>query len=188
MPRRRTYSRGRGARRKLVWVRAHDSLTVAAAIAPALAVPTRVDLLSAFEASLGASPIGATVVRTRGYMAVSDTDPVANAVIAFRATAYVGNNNEVQRGPDTNDNSFDQLSENKDYFLFEPFLLDASGTSTTYTGGSDPVSRMVDIKSSRKIEELNQTLILDVSADSPNLAATSNTAFHFDLSLLLMLP
>lgn len=187
MARRRTFSRGRGSRRKMVWVRAHDSLTVAAAIAPALAAPTRVDLLSAFEASLGASPIGATVVRTRGYMTVTDVDPVANAVIAFRATAYVGNNNEVERGPDSNDNSFDQLSENKDYFLFEPFIFPET-ESVAQWGGGDPTTRMIDVKSSRKIEELNQTIILDVSADSPNLAQTSNTGFHFDLSLLLMLP
>ena len=186
--RRRSYSRGTGSRRKLVWVRAHDTLSVAAAIAPALAVPTRVDLLSAFEASLGASPIGATVVRTRGYMQVSDVDPIANANIAFRACAYVGNNNEVQRGPDANDNAFDDLSENKDYFLFEPFFLAPTDADSVAVNGTDPASRMIDVKSSRKIEELNQTIILDVSADSSNLAVTSNTAFAFDLSLLLMLP
>lgn len=119
-------------------------------------------------------------------MAISDVDPVANAVIAFRATVYVGNNNEVQRGPDANDNTFDDLSENKDFFLFEPFLLPERTAVETH--GTDTIARMIDVKSSRKIEELNQTLILDVSADSPNLASTSNTGFHYDLSMLLMLP
>lgn len=100
---------------------------------------------------------------------------------------YVGNNNEVTRGPNANDNAFDNLSQNKDYFLFEPFLVDNSNVDAQ-TGGTDTYSRIIDVKSSRKIEELNQTVILDASAMSPNAVDAGSLAFNFDLSLLLMLP
>ncbi len=187
MPRRRFVTRSARPRRKLVWARISGSQAVAVAAAPALAAPTRTDALLEFEQSLGASTVGATVVRTRGYISLSDPDRVAAVIAAARVTMYVGNNNEVTRGPNANDNAFDNLSQNKDYFLFEPFLVDNSNVDAQ-TGGTDTYSRIIDVKSSRKIEELNQTVILDASAMSPNAVDAGSLAFNFDLSLLLMLP
>lgn len=195
MPR-RSFSRRRARpRRKLVWARSRGTLSVPLAIPPALDAPARLDLLLEFEQSLGSSVVGTTLVRTRGYMGCFDTDALAENIDArIRATCYIGNNNEIQRGPNANDNAFDNLSENKDYFLFEPFSP-AKRTTAGDTVGLHPYaggpleSRMIDVKSSRKIEELNQTVILDVSAESTNNnAENSIIAFNFDLSLLLALP
>lgn len=130
-------------------------------------------------------------------MGVFDTDVQPNSDNRLRATAYVGNNNEIQRGPNANDNSFDNLSENKDYFIFEPFhtafVPDQGGTDVTPGlfpfQGTPLEARMIDVKSSRKIEELNQTVILDVSGESANnIDAGAIVGFVFDLSLLLALP
>lgn len=170
-----------------MWARINGAVTVAVAIAPALAAPTRFDALLEFEQSLGSSTVGATIVRTRGYFSWADTGRVENVITQCRATMYVGNNNEVTRGPNANDNAFDDLSANKDFFLFEPHLIDAP-EADTQTGGDDTHGRLIDVKSSRKIEELNQTVILDFSAQTPNGVAVANVGCVFDLSMLLMFP
>lgn len=92
----------------------------------------------------------------------------------------------MARGPNANDNAFDALSEGKDYFFFEPFFLNAP--DHVQTNGTVQYVRMIDIRSSRKIEELNQTLVLDVSAAGVANAAAENIGFAVDLSFLLMLP
>lgn len=160
--------------------------TAVASIAPALAAPTRFDPLQSFEDSLGASLVGSTIVRTRGYITIFNGDQAAGDVFSLRVTAYIGNNNEVQRGPNANDNAFDELSEGKDYFLFEPFV--SLDLAQVQVHGTDPMTRMIDVKSSRKIEELNQTVVLDVSAGGVANPAVENIGFALDLSMLLMLP
>lgn len=173
-------------RRKLVWARRTVSGTVVADAAPSVEQPIRLDFLDLFEQSLGASTIGATVVRTRGVFAVG-TAGANDAIINIRLTAYVGDNNDVQRGPNANDNSFDLLSQNRDFFIFEPFLV-VGDAFFTDIAPSDPTSRMIDVKSSRKIEELNQTVVMDISAFSPDATTAQAVTFHGDLSMLLMLP
>lgn len=186
MPRRRFGGRSRVPRRKMVWARTQGTLTIPVGAA-ALLAPARTDALLEFEQSLGASTVGATVVRTRGYCVAVDEDAAAGESVRLRVTMYVGNNNEVTRGPDAGDNAFDLASQNKDYFFMEPFHITSPGTQAA-VGGADPHSRMIDVKSSRKIEELNQTVILDGSGQAIALAANINVAVAFDLSMLLMLP
>lgn len=170
-----------------MWARTFGSQTVNFGVAPALVAPTRTDALLNFEQSLGSSLVGSTIIRVRGYMSFSDPDRVAGVIVPARATLYVGNNNEVTRGPNANDNAFDDLSENRDFFLFEPFLVDNSNVDEQ-TGQTELYSRLIDVKSSRKIEELNQTVVLDASAGAVNAAAAGTLAFNFDLSMLMMLP
>jgi len=154
--------------------------------APALREPARLDGLLNFEQSLGASTVGVTVRRTRGYFVCYDTDQDAAAIEQVRFTAYVGDNNDIDRGANANDNSYDDLSENRDFYLFEPFILPP--VSVSNAGLEATQGRVIDNRSSRKIEELNQTIIYDVSAFSPNSAAEGTLGFSFDLSMLLALP
>lgn len=141
--------------------------------------PVKFDALAPFEASLGASTIGVTVVRTRGYIAVGAT---AAEILQIRATMYVGE--DADNTPDSDDNSFSDVAQNRDYFLYEPFVaFPAQETPNT----TDVSRRMIDVKSSRKIEELNQTLFLEFSAIN-NGAGIDQSLVVGDLSLLLMLP
>lgn len=188
MPRRfsRRSNRRTSPRRKLVWARTPFSGQVTAAAAPATAAPTSIDALSVFETSLGASPIGATVVRTRGVFQVSSAG--ANTeVIQVRLTAHIADNNYIDRGPNANDNAFDQLSMNRDFFIYEPFLV-VGDNQTPDFAGSDSTSRLIDVKSSRKIEELNQTMVLEVHAFQPAGTEVVALSFTGDFSMLLMLP
>lgn len=181
---RRGFSR---PRRKLVWARIVASGTAPIAITPALATPARLDGLLNFEQSLGASTVGVTVRRTRGYFVAYDVDQAAGEIEQCRFTAYVGDNNDIDDPANANDSSFDDLSENRDFYLFEPFVLPPPNAASP-AGQSDISGRLIDNRSSRKLEELNQTIIYDVSAFSPNAAAVGAVGFTFDLSMLLALP
>lgn len=144
---------------------------------PVLLAPVRFDALGQFEASLGASVIGTTVVRTRGYIACG---PSAAEAVAIRATAYVGEDADFPVG--VNDNAFGELAQNRDYFLYEPFVV----TPTETAASTDVSKRLIDVKSSRKIEELNQTIFLELSGLTET--ATDQSLVQVDLSMLLMLP
>lgn len=192
MPRRmsvrRSFRRGRGPRRKLVWARIVASGAAPFGAAPALEEPARLDGLLNFEQSLGASTVGVTVRRTRGYFVCYDTDQDPAAIEQVRFTAYVGDNNDIDDPANNNDNSFDSLSENRDFYLFEPFVLPPPADVNAGRGLSDTQGRLIDNRSSRKIEELNQTIVYDISGFSPNSAAAGTFGFTFDLSMLLALP
>lgn len=135
--------------------------------------------------------MGITVKRIRGYFCAFDTSRTLGNIEQLRFTAYVGDNNDIDRGVNVNDSSFDQLSENRDFFLYEPFLIAPVATGTTVSTSEAPhelIGRRIDNRSSRKIEELNETLIFDVSAFSPNAGTADTVGFTFDLSILLALP
>lgn len=180
MPRRRfSAARSRSPRRKLVWARVPIGLTIVAGDVGATPVaPVRFDALQIFEQSLGASAIGTTVVRTRGVVSCS---PTAAEVMRIRMTAHVGDNADFPVAAD--DNAFTTTAMNRDYFLFEPFIAFPTETPNT----SDVTRRLIDVKSSRKIEELNQTIFVEFSA-THNGAAIDQSAVVADLSMLLMLP
>lgn len=181
-------SRRSGPRRKLIWARNSFEVVLNAAVPPALAAPSRVDLLARVEASIGASLVGSTVVRTRGIL-VPFSFGTSDA-IAWRVTAYVGDNNDIARAPNANDNAFDQLSENRDFFLFEPGMVPANAAAAStaeFVSGTDPMARIIDVRSSRKLEEVNQTVILDFSAAGLGVGAEA-FQMYVDLSTLVMLP
>lgn len=183
MPR-RSFSRRRGVsrpRRKLVWARATAPPFLITAEANSVAsVPSRFDILSQFEASLGASTVGVTVVRTRGLIAVTQP-PEAQSVFG-RFTMHVDEDADFN-GVSANDSAFAEVAQNRDYFMYEPFFAGPSETASS----TDLSKRLVDVKSSRKVDELNQTVFLDVSVTTAGIA-TETLELYFDLSLLLMLP
>lgn len=106
---------------------------------------------------------------------------------ALLVTAYIGDNNDVARGTNPEDSAFSPLSENRDYFMWEPFFFEGDPNSLTRAGGSDAVARVIDVKASRKIEEVNQAAILDVSAQAV-VSGVSVPGIYVNLSTLVMLP
>lgn len=178
---RRTATR-RVQRRKLVWARSVASATVSSPVPPALNAPTRFDILSSFETIYGAQLLGATIMRVRGRMGVAG---VSTEGVAIRATMRIGSQNEVVRGPNANDNAFDSNAVSLDYFMFEPFLCNTAA-GATLTNGNDIHGRMIDVRSHRKLEELNQSLILDYSSVGLGVAVQNITMVH-DLSILVAL-
>lgn len=164
-----------------MWARGFGTLEVGANdVASSPAPPSRSDFLSPFEASLGASPIGVTVVRTRGIIYAS---PGVAEFTNLRACMYVGDNPEFE-ATKPEDNAFD-LAMNRDYFFFEPLAVGPNDTSSS----TDVSKRLIDVKSSRKVEELNQTVFFEVSGVIPVAPADPEViTVGFDFSMLLLLP
>lgn len=184
MPR-RSLNRRTGPRRKLVWARQQFGVGVATAILPAVNAPVRIDALDEFVTAYGASMIGATVVRIRGILGTSSDNATVNQTSAT-FTAYIGDANDVIRGPNANDNYYDSNSRGKDYFAVEPFIGPSNLPAQDGMLGSDVCARVIDVRAMRKLEEVSQRLIFDISAVGPN---TVNQFSCFgDLSILLMLP
>lgn len=179
----RTSFRRRSApRRKLVWARqSQQAVTVTGAVAPALAAPTRLDALDQFVAAYGAALIGCTIVRIRGVLGL--VQPVANAQ-NMTFNAYIGDANDIVRGPNANDNYYDNNAAGKDYFAVEPFFSPGIA-SDNKVGSTEVQARLIDVRSMRKLEEVSQRLIFDFSAFS---AGATTINWTMDLSILLMLP
>lgn len=179
----RSSTRRRSApRRKLVWARQNGSALVTTAVAPALTAPIRLDVLDQFVAAYGAALIGCTIVRIRGIMSLGATAPTAAQSIT--AAFYIGDANDVVRGPNANDNFYDTNAAGKDYFGVEPFIAPTAAAQARIAG-SEPTSRMIDIRSMRKLEEVSQRLICDFSGAG---TVVSSASLDFDFSVLIMLP
>jgi len=131
----------------------------------------------------GAALIGCTVVRIRGYLQVSETAAGNGSLV--RVGFYIGDANDVVRGPNANDNAFDSNSVGKDYFGFEPMLAPGPAANDNTALGSEVSARLIDIRAMRKLEEVSQRLIMDVSGRSSTANAFTVNA---DVSILLMLP
>lgn len=159
----------RGTSRKFVWARVSETGSLAANTVD------RDNLLETFETQYGAQPIGCTVVRIRGIIYTSSVNNgqlfVAAAVVESEPPAPdtpVGAEGPIQR-------AF------ADYMMYEPFI-----TSGAAAGPQTDVSaRMIDVKSARKIDELDERLSLYLQTPSGNTAAVS---YHYTLSLGIKLP
>lgn len=180
MPRRSL--RRAGPRRKLVWARTQNSFTLSSVALPALSAPVRHDALAQFVQAYGASLIGTTVVRVRGILNATGNGAVAQSVTI---AAYIGDANDIVRGPNANDNYYDSNSRGKDYFMVEPFFIPPT-TASTVLFPNETQGRVVDVKAMRKLDEVSQRLVIDASPISG--ALQNNNTFNLDLSILLMLP
>lgn len=149
---------------------------------PPFSPPAHIDLLTAFETAYGAQLIGCTVVRVRGLITFPGV--LAADTVIYRSTLHIGTQQEAARATVAADNAFDAQSATQDYMMFEPFV---GPTNTNGLDGHASQGRVIDVKSSRKLEELNQSLIYTVSARSlgANVGTTTST---FDFSVGLMLP
>jgi len=170
-------------RRKLVWARSrfNQTFTVPAFAGDNFGVPVQVDLLDPFRIQLGASPIGCTIVRTRGILAVQK--PSAVAAVSLLLTAHVTDTDDATRAMTDADNAFSARAFGNDYYLYEPFVtvrLDAGGTTPDPSWGTNVCARLIDVKSSRKVEELNQTVVMRLHGNSSVAAtvAVSGTFSH----------
>ena len=165
---RRTGSSIRSSRRKVVWARSTvNDLTV-----PTTGVVQ--NLLYSFETDYGANLIGATVTRVRGLISASlnvSTGP-SQMVFALRvnsdATVALGN------GP------FDQ--PHLDWMGWEPFIFRFAGITGNEMNRDQALSRVIDIKSQRKLEEINEQLSAWVEGNQQAWTISWN------LSILLKLP
>jgi len=162
-------------RRKFVWVR-H---TVTAAVTNQVLGS---DLLSQFETDYGAQLIGCTVVRIRGIVFATTAQEGAGAD-HFRMAARV----ESGRGLDLTAalpaaaGPFD--GENADWMLWQPFFQ-VRPLAGTIDG--DLVGRVIDVRASRKLEELDERLVMFVA---PNPAAPAVAwTYGWDLSIGVKLP
>jgi len=157
-------------RRKLVWARTSTETTFATA---APFTPFQADLLAGFVARYGADPVGCTVARIRGYVQCTSTVTLTPLVVAAR-TGTEGEVAATDFNPMT-------AGEYNDWMMYEPML---AGLAAREPFG-DVGARLVDIKSMRKLEELDETLFLYAGTD---LAAAGTIQLAFNLSVLLMLP
>lgn len=164
--------RGGGSRRptrKFVWARQEGIITNVAVDGV-----TRTALLSDFETLYGAQLIGCTIVRIRGLIGVRPVT-AASSFNSVRAAVQVEPN--PSGAPVVADGPYG--GEHNDWMLFEPFHT-ASGV-----GNSEVDGRVIDVRSSRKLEELNQGLFLYFGTRSTN---TSAVDVVFDLSIGIKLP
>lgn len=172
----RTRPRGwrRQVRRKFVWDR-----TQGFAAAPAT---SGVDLLANYRSQPGATHVGATIMRIRGYI-YPDPDAgvptFTRGAIGFRIDSW----NESATGTAGLANSpFAQPDE--DWMGWLPYFWELGPTVQTFATWNPQASvYAVDIKANRKIEELNQTLWMFFTAPS-----AGNTTYNWDLSVGMKLP
>lgn len=177
----------RGPRRKLVWARYRNtaSQAVPAGAGQNFGTPIVADALGPFKAVLAANPVGLTVTRVRGIIAVPTATTTGN-LAAMRFTLHVGDPRDVT-APVADDNPWTDQAQNDDYMMFEPFLdyQSSAGPAGNVLASSDVGSRMIDVRSSRKLQELNQTLLFKAGGNS---SVATTVTWWVDLSLLLMLP
>lgn len=168
MPTTRRVSRGRGPQRKMVWARNIVSTPIVAPVATGI----QVNLLGQFEAEYGANLIGATVVRVRG--AIFAAPAVAGPSACVFATR-VSNDADATAGGGPIDSPY------ADWSMWEPFVFNDAGVADQ-TGDSDLLGRIVDVRSMRKLEEINEQFTAWVQP--------SNQAYNvsWNLSILLKLP
>lgn len=139
---------------------------------------SRGDLLADFQTTYGAQLIGATLVRVRGIMACQ-TSAATTDFQGVRWAAAVEQNPGAAAmaagdGPFTGDH--------KDWMVFEPFAVAGAGQIGV---NQDPAGRVIDVKSMRRIEELNEEFFYAAEADAGNTAAVT---LYFDLSIGIKLP
>lgn len=139
-------------------------------------VPFQDDLLDDFNTRYGADLVGFTVVRMRGYMAVTSTVAACLPLVVGVHRASEGEVASTEFNPATN-------GEYLDWMLYEPFVGfpdGGNGAAQTYM-----CAREIDVKASRRLDELDQTIMLYAGTDS---ATAGTITLRYHLSLLLMQP
>lgn len=172
MARSRSGSRRRVALspRKFVWARHGGALTDAEPVA---------DLLETFQAEYGAQLLGSTVMRIRGFVYPVILDTFHFGVVG----AIVENDDDLTQ---TEQSYGPTARPHDDWLMWWPYYSDANSVNGTgfASGNAQGSAYGVDVKSSRKIEELGQGLHLwryTTTGGSP-------AVIQYDLSVGLKLP
>lgn len=168
--RRRSRGFSRQVRRKFVWNRAIGATTGG---------DVGVDLLAPFRAQPGATHLGATIMRVRGYIVPSD---------AFQTVGNAGNMgmridswNEDPVEPDNQP----ILQPDEDWLAWLPWTTGSvpAAVPLHVTWNQEASPWTVDVKAARKLEELNQTLWLFTDQ-----TGGADRVLYYNLSVGLKLP
>lgn len=172
MARKRFFRRSRSARRKLIWVHGLDT---------DLATTTTgaIDVLSDFRTVMGitANFPGATIARIRGAVQYIYDPAVAATSLSGLLVGFVVN--EIGLA------SPQPLANPNADWMYREWLPDAQpGQVIDPAAGAAMASWQFDVKSMRKLEEVNQTLVFTwIRTSTPNLDELTVST-----SVLLMLP
>lgn len=161
-----------GPRRKLVWARTPISTTLT--IAAGVTAPFREDLLANLKTTLASGLLGVTVVRMRGLMTMKSggqTSLIRQGVKVVDESDFVGAS-IIEDGPIS--------SPYNDWMMIESYV-----TGDVDTNASEATCRVFDVRSARKIDEVQQTLALYVQ---PTSGGAGTLGVVGDFSVLLMLP
>jgi len=142
-----------------------------------LTVPTAgviIDPLSSFATDYGANLVGATVIRVRGWTSASPNVSTGPSSMVLAAT--VGNDAEVAVGGGPIDQPY------RDWAMYEPYLFRFAGITTVDVPSRMGLGRAIDVKSMRKVEEINEEYRFWVQAN------LQSWTISWNLSLLLKLP
>ena len=121
-----------------------------------------VDLLQQFQQEYGAQLLGATVVRIRGFILPFMTETFAGTVSGTSGIIVDSNDADFEvGGPNDGNNNTPLVRDHDDWLAWLPWAFTSQATTgyidvATWNQTASPWA--VDIKSSRKIEELGETL------------------------------
>lgn len=171
---RRARARSRAPLRKFVWARSFGFLGSDSG-------QLGVDLLGNFQQEYGAQLVGATVVRIRGFV-IPGQAPGLEGTYGGVYAIMVDSDNTIL----TDSRNAVEQREHEDWLAYLPYTIQGidlrPGEVATSNAQGNPWA--VDIKSSRKVQELGQSLFLfretPLSADSPGM--------EWHLSIGLKLP
>ena len=179
--RRRFVSRGtRARRRKFVWARSHNNFAGTALAANGFLV---IDLLADYQTFAGGDTLnGATIAAIRGtVLPVGTTSAQMSAGVALTVedVAVATSIAPAQLAPWGAGRYRDWLYRQSFYEFAIPL---AAGTTAILPVAGNSVASVVNVRSRRKLEELDSSLFMVVQ----NGAQAG--AFIYDLSIGLMLP
>lgn len=174
---RRSASRPRSDRRKFIWARVFDSTSITGD-----AVGT--DLLSEFETAYGAQLIGCTITRIRGYFFAWGSNTTAEAQDAFRMGIRV-TSGFLELNPLDQDNS-PWNDDWADWMAWEPYVTVPALAGAELLGPDTLVARQIDVRSKRRLDELNQRLVMLYGGNPA--APTITWGVGYDLSIGIQLP
>lgn len=142
----RTRGARRAPRRKFIWDRT---------VGVTAAGDTGADLLAPFRSQPGATHLGATIMRVRGYIVPSEAvaGAAAAGTIGIRLDTWNEDPAETANQP--------VLMPDADWMAYLPWNITGPTTANPpITWNQEASLWTVDVKSSRKLEELNETLWL----------------------------
>lgn len=169
MARRRTRRvSSRQLRRKFVWHREFGELVVGTTGVGG------VDLLATYRSLPGATHVGATVMRIRGFI-VPQSAVEAAGTIGFRI--------DQQNEDPTETDNVPALQPDLDWMGWLPWMLTSDTPNVSATWNAQANQWAVDIKSNRMLEELQETLWMFF--DRPTAGTVT---YNYNLSIGLKLP
>ncbi len=149
--------RGRGfrnqVRRKFVWDRTQGF------VAATSTGPFGVDLLAGFRGQPGATHLGATIMRIRGFVYPELSTPLETGFILGTIGFRIDSWNEDPLDPD----NAPLAQPDEDWIGWLPWMVDGSQSPNSPNVATWNNDFTVDVKAARKLEELNQTLWMFVS-------------------------